>query len=74
MNTKISTVKFEKKLSPKLEKYFNNPICKRRLKSLEKGKNEKHIKHKKKKKNKNRIFSNSLLQTTLNPYLQTLFL
>jgi len=30
--------------------------------------------HKKKKKNKNRIFFNSLSQTTLNPYLQTLFL
>jgi len=29
---------------------------------------------KRKRKNKNRIFFNSLLQTTLNPYLQPLFL
>jgi len=31
-----------------------------------KEKNEKHLKHKQK--TKNRIFFNSLLQTTLNPY------
>jgi len=43
-------------------------------KRLEKGKNEKHLKNKKKKKTKNRIFFNSLLQTTLNHYLQALFL
>jgi len=38
MNTKISTVESEKKLSPKPEKYFNNPVCKRRLKKFRKRK------------------------------------
>jgi len=39
-------------------------------KSLEKRKNEKHLKNKKKKKTKKRIVFNFLLQTTLNRYLK----
>jgi len=31
-------VEYEKKQSPKLEKYFNNPLCKRRLKNFRKRK------------------------------------
>jgi len=44
-------------------------------KSLEKGKNIRTIWSikRKKKETKNRIFFNSLLQTTLNPYLQACF-
>jgi len=38
MNRKISTVESEKKQSPKLEKYFNNPLCKRRRKKFRKRK------------------------------------
>jgi len=43
-------------------------------KSLEKGKTIRSIRTiKRKKKTKNRIFFNSFLQNTLNPYLQALF-
>jgi len=68
---KITLQKF-----PSTEKIFTStiPSVNGDYKSLEKGKNEKHLKHKKKKKTKNRIFFNSLLQTALNPYLQVLFL
>jgi len=34
----MSTVESEKKQSPKLEKYFNNPLCKRRRKKFRKRK------------------------------------
>ena len=37
-NTKISTIEFEKTLSPKFEKYFNNPLCQRQLQKFRKSK------------------------------------
>jgi len=65
---------WEKRKVPNLKNTSIIPSVNADYKRLEKGKNEKHWSTKRKRKNKNRIFFNSLLQTTLNPYLQALFL
>jgi len=39
MNTKISTVESGKNRSLKPEKWFNNPLCQRRLQKFRKRKN-----------------------------------
>jgi len=75
LTQKFQWLNLRKKKSPKLEKYFNNPLCKRRLKKFRKRKKwEAFAAEKEKKRIKIEFFFNSLLQTTLNPYLQTLFL
>jgi len=65
---------WEKRKVPNRKNTSTIPSVNDDKKSLEKGKNEKHLLQKKKKRNKNRIFFNSLSQTILNHYLQTLFL
>jgi len=51
---------------------LRHPLCQQQLQKFKKRKNEKHLKHKKK--TKTQILFNPLLQTTLNPCLQALFL